>query len=141
MSSTPRFHLAFPVNDLAAARSFYVDVLGCTVGRSDETWVDFDFCGHQIVAHLNDEGSADRVVNQVDGDAVLVPHFGLILDWKEWEALGARMQDAGIVFIIEPHVRFAGKPGEQAIMFFRDPAGNALEFKAFRNDDQIFATG
>lgn len=140
MSSIPRFHLAFPVNDLARARSFYVDVLGCAVGRCNETWMDFDFYGHQIVAHLAQGENSDAAVNQVDGDAVPVPHFGVILSWSEWEALVDRLRIAGTVFIIEPHVRFAGRPGEQAIMFFRDPAGNALEFKAFRGDGQIFAT-
>ena len=140
MSSIPRFHLAFSVNDLNAARSFYEGVLGCGVGRSDTHWIDFDLYGHQIVAHL-DDAKADRATsNAVDGDDVPVPHFGLILGWPDWELLADRLQGAGMAFVIEPHVRFNGLPGEQATMFFRDPSGNALEFKAFRNDSQIFAT-
>lgn len=140
MSSMPRFHLAFPVDDLDAAREFYTKVLGCGVGRSDETWIDFDLYGHQIVAHLSGRESADVAANAVDGDDVPVPHFGVILPWNEWEALAGRLRGANMEFVIEPHVRFAGLPGEQATMFFRDPAGNALEFKAFRNDSQVFAT-
>jgi uncharacterized protein len=140
MSSIPRFHLAFSVNDLTLARSFYEGVLGCGVGRSDTHWIDFDLYGHQIVAHL-DKAKADRAIsNAVDGDDVPVPHFGLILSWSDWELLADRLQGAGVTFVIEPHVRFNGLPGEQATMFFRDPSGNALEFKAFRNDSQIFAT-
>ncbi len=140
MSSMPRFHLAFPVDDLARARAFYVDVLGCEVGRSDTHWIDFNFFGHQIVAHLSGQQANDALSNPVDGDDVPVPHFGLILMWDEWQQLADRVRSAGIRFVIEPHTRFAGKPGEQATMFFRDPAGNALEFKAFRSEDQIFAT-
>lgn len=140
MSSIPRFHLAFPVNDLALARSFYVGVLGCGVGRSDAMWIDFDFYGHQIVAHLSPVRSGDVTANHVDGDNVPVPHFGLILEWDEWQSLAERVRNAGISFVIEPHIRFAGKPGEQATMFFRDPTGNALEFKAFKHEGQIFAT-
>tara|TARA_A100000171_G_C2075664_1_gene117050 strand:+ start:133 stop:639 length:507 start_codon:yes stop_codon:yes gene_type:complete len=140
MSSIPRFHLAFPVHDLAAARAFYVDVIGCGVGRSDTTWIDFNLYGHQIVAHLVSHRMHDASSNPVDGDDVPVPHFGVILSWHEWEALSARLKTAGLSFVIEPHVRFVGKPGEQATMFFRDPSGNALEFKAFRNDEDVFAT-
>lgn len=140
MSSMPRFHLAFPVDDLLRARAFYVDVLGCEVGRSDTHWIDFDFFGHQIVAHLSGQQANAAPSNPVDGDDVPVPHFGLILTWDEWQQLADRVRSAGIRFVIEPHTRFAGKPGEQATMFFRDPAGNALEFKAFRSEDQIFAT-
>jgi len=140
MSSIPRFHLAFSVNDLNAARSFYEGILGCGVGRSDTHWIDFDLYGHQIVAHL-DAAKADRAMsNAVDGDDVPVPHFGLILSWPDWELLAERLEAAGVTFVIEPHVRFKELPGEQATMFFRDPSGNALEFKAFRNDAQIFAT-
>jgi uncharacterized protein len=140
MSSISRFHLAFPVDDLEVAQAFYTDVLGCKVGRTDATWVDLDLYGHQIVAHLSNQQSHDAVANKVDGDDVPVPHFGLILEWNEWEQLADRVRTAGITFVIKPHVRFAGKPGEQATMFFRDPAGNALEFKAFRDERQIFAT-
>ncbi len=141
MSSIPRFHLAFSVNDLNAARSFYEGVLGCGVGRSDTRWVDFDLHGHQIVAHLDETKASRAISNAVDGDDVPVPHFGLILSWPDWELLADRLQDAGVTFVIEPHVRFEGLVGEQATMFFRDPSGNALEFKAFRNDSQIFAAG
>lgn len=135
----PRFHLAFPVDDLEKARAFYGGVLGCAEGRSSEAWVDFDFHGHQIVAHLSPEEARPAAANEVDGDAVPVRHFGLILDWEAWEALAATLEAAGTDFIIAPHVRFRGKPGEQATMFFLDPAGNALEFKAFRSETDIFA--
>ncbi len=138
--SLPRFHLAFPVDDLARARTFYGDLLGCAQGRSSDDWVDFDFHGHQIVAHLAPADCAPAATNAVDGDAVPVRHFGLILDWQAWEALAQRLRAANTQFIIEPHVRFAGQPGEQATMFLQDPAGNALEFKAFRDDADIFAT-
>ncbi len=135
----PPFHLAFPVNDLAAARAFYGGVLGCKEGRSSEEWIDFDFHGHQIVAHLAPGSSGDAGTNHVDGHGVPVPHFGLVLAKEEWEALAARMRSAGTQFVIEPTIRFKGKPGEQATMFLRDPAGNALEFKAFADMGQLFA--
>jgi hypothetical protein len=134
----PRFHLAFPVDDLEAARHFYGEVLGCPEGRSDEHWVDFDLFGHQIVAHLV-ESHSERSVNPVDGDDVPVPHFGLLLRPSQWRTLADRLVDAGIAFVIEPHTRFAGEVGEQSTMFFLDPAGNALEFKAFADDAQVFA--
>lgn len=137
MSPRPRFHLAFPVHDLAAARSFYGDVLGCPEGRSAEHWVDFDLHGHQIVAHLTDEPNP-RVVNPVDGDDVPVPHFGLLLSQDDWRVLADRLRAAEVEFVIEPHTRFADESGEQSTMFVLDPSGNALEFKAFRNDDQVF---
>lgn len=140
MSSIPRFHLAFSVNDLTAARSFYEGILGCGVGRSDTHWIDFDLHGHQIVAHLDEAKTDQAMSNAVDGDDVPVPHFGLILSWPDWEQLADRLQSAGVTFVIEPHVRFKGLPGEQATMFFYDPSGNALEFKAFQDDSQIFAT-
>ena len=133
----PRFHFAFPVDDLAAARRFYGDVLGCAEGRSDDHWVDFDLYGHQIVAHLV-ERRAERAHNPVDGDEVPVPHFGLLLRPAEWRQLADRLQAAGTEFVIEPHTRFAGLPGEQSTMFVLDPAGNALEFKAFEDDDMVF---
>lgn len=136
----PRFHLAFPVDDLVRARAFYGDVLGCAEGRSSDSWVDFDFHGHQIVAHLAPDEVGRAATNAVDGDNVPVRHFGLILAWDQWEALATRLKQAGTDFIIEPHTRFKGQPGEQATMFFLDPAGNALEFKAFRDDADIFAT-
>jgi uncharacterized protein len=135
-----RFHVAFPVDDLATARAFYRDLLGCPEGRSAESWVDFDLYGHQIVAHLQPGAAGDRVVNAVDGHGVPVPHFGVILPMPEWTRLAEHLRDAGTQFVIEPYVRFAGQPGEQATMFLRDPSGNALEFKAFRNFDRIFAT-
>lgn len=140
MSGHPRFHLAFPVDDLAAARDFYCGVLGCQEGRSTEDWVDFDLMGHQIVAHLAPEELGSVQENKVDGKSVPVRHFGVILEWSAWQALANKLKKAGQTFVIEPYVRFAGQPGEQATMFFLDPSGNALEFKAFRNDEQVFAT-
>jgi uncharacterized protein len=134
----PPFHLAFPVDDLAAARRFYGDLLGCPEGRSAEQWVDFDLHGHQIVAHLASEGVRRRATNPVDGDDVPVPHFGLVLEMGVWKVLAERLQDAGVEFVIEPTVRFAGQPGEQATMFLLDPAGNALEFKAMADPAKLF---
>jgi hypothetical protein len=134
------FHLAFPVHDLAAARAFYGGVLGCAEGRSADDWIDFDLMGHQIVAHLVPRRAAsDAGTNPVDGHDVPVPHFGVVLTLEAWEALAERVRAAGVDFGIEPHVRFKGEPGEQATMFFRDPSGNALEFKAFRDLEQLFA--
>ncbi|MFP4004903.1 MAG: VOC family protein [Alphaproteobacteria bacterium] len=138
-SARPRFHLAFPVHDLEAARHFYGKILGCTEGRASTHWVDFDFHGHQIVAHLVREPVVTDAISRVDGDAVPVRHFGLILEWSGWEALRDRLQEAGAHFLIQPRIRFEGEPGEQATMFVRDPSGNALEFKAFRDEGQIFA--
>lgn len=135
----PLFHLAFPVDDLAKARAFYGDLLGCPEGRSAEHWVDFDFYGHQIVAHFAPDEVGARAVSAVDGDDVPVRHFGVILTLDQWHVLAARLKAAGQRFIIEPHVRFAGEVGEQATMFLLDPAGNALEFKAFASRDQVFA--
>jgi uncharacterized protein len=134
----PRFHLAFPVNSLTEARAFYGDLLGCPEGRSADDWVDFDFHGHQIVAHLA-PGDAATATNVVDGEDVPVRHFGLILTLPDWQALAARLKAAGTRFIIEPQVRFAGQPGEQSTMFLTDPSGNALEFKAFADEGMIFA--
>jgi uncharacterized protein len=138
MSDRPRFHLAFPVDDLTAARRFYGEILGCREGRSADHWVDFDLFGHQIVAHLVDRPS-ERAVNPVDGDEVPVPHFGLLLRPDDWRALAERLRAAAVEFVIEPHTRFSGEPGEQSTMFVLDPAGNALEFKAFADDAMIFA--
>ena len=132
------FHLAFPVDDLEAARAFYAGVLGCEEGRSSALWIDFNLCGHQIVAHLSN-APRPAIHNPVDGHDVPVPHFGVIMDWDDFHALAARVAEAGVEFVIEPCIRFRGQPGEQATMFFRDPAGNALEFKSFRDFDQIFA--
>ena len=137
--SQPAFHLAFPVNDLAAARRFYGDVLGCPEGRSADHWIDFDLHGHQIVAHLVPDCEASRASNPVDGDEVPVPHFGLVLPMAEWRALAERLTGAGVEFVIEPTVRFAGSAGEQATMFLLDPAGNALEFKAMADPAKLFA--
>ena len=134
----PRFHLAFPVRDLAEARAFYGGVLGCPEGRSSPEWVDFDFHGHQIVAHLSSEAEA-RTTNLVDGEAVPARHFGLILAPQAWRALADRLIAGGTRFLIPPQTRFQGQAGEQQTMFFLDPSGNALEFKAFADDAQVFA--
>lgn len=133
------FHLAFPVHDLALARRFYGETLGCPEGRSADDWVDFNFYGHQIVAHLSpsEVGTAQR--NAVDGKAVPVRHFGIVLPMAEWDALAARLQAQGMKFVIEPSLRFKGQPGEQATMFFLDPSGNALEIKAFADIGMLFA--
>lgn len=134
------FHLAFPVHDLAAARAFYGGTLGCAEGRSSEQWIDFDLYGHQIVAHLSATARPAEATNPVDGHDVPVPHFGVVLTMDDWQALAGRVAAAGVSFGIAPHIRFQGQPGEQATMFFRDPSGNALEFKAFADDSMIFAT-
>jgi uncharacterized protein len=133
------FHLAFPVHDLEEARAFYAGVLGCHEGRSAETWIDFDLYGHQIVAHLSGRPSRAAVESDVDGHRVPVPHFGVILTMEQWHALAERLCRADVKFVIEPHIRFRGQPGEQATMFILDPSGNALEFKAFADFGQIFA--
>ena len=137
----PRFHLAFPVDDLARARAFYVGVLGCGEGRSDEHWLDFDLWGHQIVAHLDPGASSAVATNAVDGEQVPARHFGVVLTVGAWKQLTSRLQDAGADFVIRPQVRFAGQPGEQHTCFVRDPAGNVLEFKAFAADRAVFDTG
>lgn len=133
------FHLAFPVDDLEAARAFYGGVLGCPEGRSSDHWIDYDFFGHQIVAHLAPGRGGRQASNAVDGDEVPVPHFGVVLDMDGFDALAGRLKAAGVEFVIEPHIRFAGLPGEQATMFFLDPSGNALEFKAFADIGRLFA--
>lgn len=138
MSLRP-FHLAFPVHDLAEARRFYGEVMGCREGRSSDQWIDFDFFGHQIVAHLDSAARSVATHNPVDGHDVPVPHFGIVLTMDQWEQLAERVKAAGIQFGIEPHVRFKGQAGEQATMFFCDPSGNALEFKAFADDANLFA--
>lgn len=135
----PLFHLAFPVDSIEKARAFYGGLLGCPEGRSAKDWVDFDFYGHQIVAHLAPDEVGHRSTSQVDGHDVPVRHFGAILSMKEWEQLAEKLQSAGTQFVIEPHVRFKGQVGEQATMFFLDPCGNALEFKAFGDMSQVFA--
>jgi extradiol dioxygenase family protein len=133
------FHLAFPVDDLAAARRFYGELLGCPEGRSADHWVDFDLHGHQIVAHLAPEAAWARAVNPVDGEDVPVPHFGLVLPMGEWKRLAQKLEGAGVEFVIPPTIRFEGQPGEQATMFLLDPAGNALEFKAMATPTNLFA--
>lgn len=137
--SLPPFHLAFPVNDLAGARAFYGGLLGCPEGRSSDEWIDFDFYGHQIVAHLA-PATGDRASNHVDGHNVPVPHFGIVLAMEDWRALAERLRMAGIAFAMEPTIRFAGEPGEQATMFFRDPSGNSIEIKAMADSRNLFAT-
>jgi extradiol dioxygenase family protein len=134
------FHIAFPVDDLEAARAFYTGILGCPEGRSSAEWVDFNLFGHQIVAHLvQRRGRADPMHNPVDGHDVPVPHFGVVLTPEDWSSLAQRVKAAGVIFGIEPHTRFSGQPGEQSTMFFRDPAGNALEFKAFADLGTLFS--
>jgi len=135
----PRFHLAFPVGDLAEARAFYGELLGCPEGRSSPEWIDFDFHGHQIVTHLSPQETGHKATNPVDGHEVPVRHFGVILKPADWYALAERLKAAGTKFIIEPNVRFKGEPGEQSTMFVLDPSGNALEFKAFADDAMVFA--
>jgi extradiol dioxygenase family protein len=137
--SIPRFHLAMPVDDLEAARHFYGDVIGCAQGRSADTWIDWNLHGHQFVTHLAPGHRTPRAHNPVDGHDVPVPHFGLILEIPEFHLLAGRFHEAGVSFVIEPYLRFAGQPGEQWTMFLLDPAGNALEFKAFADDSQVFA--
>jgi extradiol dioxygenase family protein len=139
MSAPPLFHLAFPVTSLEKARAFYGGLLGCPEGRSSKDWVDFDFYGHQIVAHLAPEEAGHRSTNAVDGDEVPVRHFGAILPMEEWERLARKLKASGARFVIEPHVRFKGEAGEQATMFLLDPCGNALEFKAFKDIGRVFA--
>lgn len=134
------FHLAFPVDDLSAARRFYGDIMGCNEGRSSEHWIDFNFYGHQIVTHLVDQKSAAVANSKVDSKAVPIPHFGVILTPADWQDLAERLRSAKMEFIIEPYTRFKGEVGEQSTMFLLDPAGNALEFKAFGDDAQIFAS-
>ncbi len=138
MPALAPFHLAFPVDDLAAARRFYGGLLGCPEGRSSDEWIDFDLFGHQIVAHLAPRQGPEHH-NRVDGQVVPVPHFGVVLDWDDFHALAGRLHAQGVGFVIEPCIRFAGQVGEQATMFFRDPAGNALEFKSFRDRSGLFA--
>ncbi len=136
--SRPRFHLAIAVDDLSAAEAFYAGVLQCRIGRASEKWIDFDLMGHQVTVHHCD-AVREEARNPVDGESIAVPHFGLILEWGQWETLTERLRACGAAFDLEPTVRFRGEVGEQATAFVRDPAGNMLEFKAFRNPDQVFA--
>ncbi len=132
------FHLAFPVTDLAATHSFYDEVLQCSIGRTSDKWIDFNLFGHQITAHLTDEPIVEPPANEVDGKQVPIKHFGVILEWQQWHDFTEHLKAKAIDFVIAPHIRFEGEPGEQATMFFMDPSGNALEFKAFKNDSDIF---
>ena len=135
----PPFHFAFPVDDLAASRRFYGELLGCEEGRSAGRWVDYNLYGHQIVAHLAPEAARSRALNPVDGEDVPVPHFGVVLQMEQWSELAARLEAAGVTFVIAPTIRFKGEPGEQATMFLLDPAGNALEFKAMADPAKLFS--
>lgn len=139
MAALSPFHLAFPVTSLSHARRFYGDLLGCPEGRSSDEWIDFDFFGHQIVAHLAPQEAGHKSTSAVDGHNVPVRHFGVVLTMPEWDVLAAKLRAAGTTFVIEPYVRFKGEVGEQATMFFLDPCGNALEFKAFADRSQLFA--
>jgi len=142
MNKLMPFHLAIPVSDLEETRTFYREIIGCTEGRSDAQWVDFDFYGHQLVIHMDENNPKPQsdVSNEVDGHAVPIPHFGIVLQWDDWHQLVDRLKAAGITFGIEPYIRFEGQPGEQATMFFYDPSGNALEFKSFKDISNLFAT-
>ena len=137
MSLQP-FHLAIPVDNIEKSRNFYTNTLGFKEGRSDKKWVDYDFFGHQLVIHLDNSYSRDKNFNSVDGHDVPIPHFGVVLDWIEWESFSKKIMDLKIEFIIKPYIRFKGKVGEQATMFFLDPSGNALEFKSFKYPNQLF---
>lgn len=138
-NSIPPFHLAIPVDDLEKARHFYGAIMQCPEGRSSELWTDYDLYGHQLVIHYQEAGGEKKHSNPVDGHDVPVPHFGVVLSWEEWENLAQRVKEAGIPFVIKPYIRFEGQAGEQGTMFFKDPAGNALEFKAFKDIGQLFA--
>ena len=140
MAALSRFHLAFPVIDLEQARDFYGRILGCATGRESDRWIDFDFFGHQLVAHLVErEDHPSAATNAVDGHAVPASHFGLILQWQQFQDMAERLENKGVEFVIEPHVRFAGRRGEQATLFIHDPSNNYLEFKAFRDIEMLFA--
>ena len=139
MSEFKPFHLAFPIRDIEETRKFYGDLLGCAIGRSTDKWIDFNFFGHQLSAHIKPEELHQMSANQVDGKNVPVRHFGVILPWEEWHQLADTLKEYGIDFIIEPYIRFKGEVGEQATMFFLDPCGNALDFKSFWDESQIFA--
>jgi hypothetical protein len=139
MQAIQPFHLAFPIRDIEETRTFYQDLLGCETGRSTEKWIDFNFFGHQLSAHVKPEELAQAKANQVDGKNVPVRHFGVVLTWENWHSLADKLKANKLDFIIEPYIRFKGEVGEQATMFFLDPSGNALEFKAFQDPTQIFA--
>ena len=138
MKKLQPFHLAFPVHDLTEAKEFYTKVLGCTLGRSSEHWIDFNLFGHQVVAHLNPDELGKTKTSNVDDKEVPVRHFGIILEWEKWHQFSAELKNKGVEFIIEPYIRFKGEIGEQATMFFLDPSGNALEFKSFKDPEMVF---
>lgn len=138
MKSIRPFHVAFPVTNITATRKFFEEILDCKIGRSSDRWIDFDLYGHQISAHLTDQPIQEPPANEVDGKKVPIKHFGVILDWEQWHQLAQRLEKHAVSFIINPHIRFEGQVGEQATMFFLDPSGNALEFKAFKDDASIF---
>ena len=138
MKKLQPFHLAFPVHDLSEAREFYTKILGCTLGRSSEHWIDFNLFGHQVVAHLNPDELSKTKTSNVDDKQVPVRHFGIILEWEKWQQFSIELKEKGVEFIIEPYIRFKGEIGEQATMFFLDPSGNALEFKSFKDPKMIF---
>jgi extradiol dioxygenase family protein len=139
MQNISPFHIAIPVHNLQECRTFYREILGCEEGRSSDHWVDFNLFGHQLVIHYKPKSEEALHTNAVDGKNVPVPHYGVVLPWETFESFSAELQEKGIEFVIEPYIRFEGEAGEQATLFFLDPAGNALEFKAFRNIDQLFA--
>lgn len=139
MNKLQPFHLAIPVNNVEKNRTFYRDVLGCSEGRSSDHWVDFNFFGHQLVIHYKESKQQEEYSNPVDGHNVPVPHFGVVLAWQQWHDFAERLKQHQIKFVIDPYIRFEGQVGEQATLFFKDPSGNALEFKAFKNMDQLFA--
>ena len=139
MNKLQPFHLAIPVNNVEKNRTFYRDILGCSEGRSSDHWVDFNFFGHQLVIHYKESKQEEEYSNPVDGHNVPVPHFGVVLAWQQWHDFAERLKQHQIKFVIEPYIRFEGQVGEQATLFFKDPSGNALEFKAFKNMDQLFA--
>ena len=139
MSELRPFHLAIPVRDITGTREFYVDILGCTVGRESKTWIDFNFFGHQLSAHVSPDELEQTGTNSVDGEDVPVRHFGIVLGWNSWHALSAKLTEAGMDFVIKPTLRFKDRIGEQATMFIKDPSGNVIEFKSFRDDAALFA--
>lgn len=139
MKNLSPFHLAIPVNNIAKCKIFYKEILGCNEGRSSDNWVDFDLFGHQLVIHYHESNNKNLHTNPVDGKDVPIPHFGVILEWENFKRFSSKLEKKGVEFIIKPYIRFEGEPGEQATMFFKDPSGNALEFKSFKDSSQIFA--
>ena len=139
MKNLSPFHLAIPVNNIAKCKIFYKEILGCSEGRSSDNWVDFDLFGHQLVIHFQESNNKNLHTNPVDGKDVPIPHFGVILEWENFKRFSSKLEKKGVEFIIKPYIRFEGEPGEQATMFFKDPSGNALEFKSFKDSSQIFA--